>query len=156
MIFCKLEQLGRYRGLSQHLDTAIRFLEEGGASRLKEADLTKLVMGRNEVDGEAVYVNRFAYDTAAEAITEGHIRYVDVHLVLSGQEQIGVADVSTLEEIERREEEDCILFSGPFQSLCVMKPGDVLITFPEDAHSPKRQNGAPCHVEKAVIKVLWD
>ena len=148
MIFCKLEQLGRYRGLSQHLDTAIHFLEEGGSSRL--------TMGRNEVDGEAVYVNRFAYDTAAEAITEGHIRYVDVHLVLSGQEQIGVADVSTLEEIERREEEDCILFSGPFQSLCVMKPGDVLITFPEDAHSPKRQNGAPCHVEKAVIKVLWD
>ena len=52
MIFCKLEQLGRYRGLSQHLDTAIHFLEEGGASRL--------TMGRNEVDGEAVYVNRFA------------------------------------------------------------------------------------------------
>ena len=92
MIFCKLEQLGRYRGLSQHLDTAIHFLEEGGASRL--------TMGRNEVDGEAVYVNRFGYDTAAEAITEGHIRYIDVHLVLSGQEQIGVADVSTLEEID--------------------------------------------------------
>ena len=73
MIFCKLEQLGRYRGLSQHLDTAIHFLEEGGASRL--------TMGRNEVDGEAVYVNRFAYDTAAEAITEGHIRYVVAHML---------------------------------------------------------------------------
>lgn len=146
MIFCKLEQLGRYRGLSKNLDTAIRFLEEGGTSRL--------AMGRNEVDGEAVYVNRFDYDTAAEAITEGHIRYIDVHIVLSGQEQIGVADVSTLQEVERREEEDYILFSGPFQCVCTMKPGDVLITFPEDAHSPKRQNGTSCHVEKAVIKVL--
>ena len=134
MIFCKLDQLGRYRGLSRHLDTAIRFLEEGGASRL--------AMGRNEVDGEA--------------ITEGHLRYIDVHVVLSGQEEIGVADVSTLREVERREEEDYILFSGPFQCVCVMKPGDVLITFPEDAHSPKRRNGPPCHVEKAVIKVLND
>ena len=146
MIFCKLEQLSRYKGLSKHLDTAIRFLEEGGASRL--------TMGCNEVDGEAVYVNRFDYDTAEEAITEGHIRYIDVHVVLSGQEQIGVADVSTLQEVERREEEDYIGFSGPFQCMCVMKPRDVLITFPEDAHSPKRQNGGPCHVEKAVIKVL--
>ena len=148
MIFCKLEQLGRYRGLSRHLDTAIRFLEEGGASRL--------AMGRNEVDGEAVYVNRFDYDTAKEAITEGHIRYIDVHVVLSGREQIGVADVSTLQEVERKEEEDYILFSGPFQCVCEMEPGDVLITFPEDAHSPKRQSGSPCHVEKAVIKVLND
>lgn len=148
MIFCKLDQLGRYRGLSRHLDTAIRFLEEGGASRL--------AMGRNEVDGEAVYVNRFDYDTAEEAITEGHLRYIDVHVVLSGQEEIGVADVSTLREVERKEEEDYILFSGPSQCVCVMKPGDVLITFPEDAHSPKRRNGPPCHVEKAVIKVLND
>lgn len=146
MIFCKLEQLGRYRGLSEHLDTAIRFLEEGGASRL--------TMGRNEVDGEAVYANRFDYDTEENAITEAHIRYIDVHVVLSGQEQIGVADVSTLRETERREEEDYIGYSGPFQCVCVMKPGDVLIVFPEDAHSPKRQNGGPCRVEKAVIKVL--
>ena len=148
MIYTNMSQIERYLGLSAPLDTAIRYL--------KEADLTKLVMGRNEVDGEAVYVNRFDYDTAEEAITEGHLRYIDVHVVLSGQEEIGVAEVSTLPEVERREEEDCILFSGPFQCVCVMKPGDVLITFPEDAHSPKRRNGPPCHVEKAVIKVLND
>ena len=148
MIFCKMDQLGRYKGLSRHLDTAIRFLEEGGASRL--------TMGRNEVDGEAVYVNRFDYDTAEEAITEGHLRYIDVHVVLSGRERIGVADVSTLREIERREEEDYVGFSGPFQCVCTMTPGDVLITFPEDAHSPKRQDGGSCRVEKAAIKVLVD
>ena len=59
MIFCKLDQLGRYRGLSRHLDTAIRFLEEGGASRL--------AMGRNEVDGEAVYVNQDSGTTDVES-----------------------------------------------------------------------------------------
>ena len=124
MIYCKIDRLDRYLGLSGHLDTAIRFLQRSGAAELP--------MGRTEIDGDAVYVNRFAYDTVEEPITEG------------------------LREVERKEEEDYIGFSGPFQSVCVMVPGDVLITFPEDAHSPKRQHGASCHVEKAVIKVLAD
>lgn len=148
MIFCKQDRLDRYLGLSEHLDTAIRFLQKGGAAQLP--------MGRTEIDGEAVYVNRFDYETAAEPITEGHLRYIDVHVVIEGEEEIGVADVSALREVERKEEEDYIGFSGPFQGVCVMKPGDVLITFPEDAHSPKRQHGGPCRVKKAVVKVLAD
>lgn len=146
MIFCKLTRLGRCRGLSPHLDAAIRFLEE--------QDLRALPMGKTVIDGENVYVNRFDYETGPEAITEGHLRYIDVHVVLEGEEQIGVADVAALEEIERKADEDYIGFRGPFQSVCVMRPGDVLVTFPEDAHSPKRQNGSPCHVKKAVVKVL--
>lgn len=146
MIFCKTDRLGRYLGLSKHLDTAIRFLEKGG--------LDQLPMGRTEIDGDAVYVNHFEYDTMEEPITEGHLRYIDIHFVIKGEEEIGVADIASLREIERKEEEDYIGFSGPFQSVCVMKPGDVLVTFPEDAHSPKRQHGGACHVEKAVIKVL--
>lgn len=148
MIFCRADRLYRYLGLSRHLDTAIRFLNQGGVAQLP--------MGRTEIDGDAVYVNRFDYETVEEAITEGHIRYIDVHVVLEGEEQIGVADVSSLQEIERKEEEDYIGFSGLFQSMCVLKPGNVLITFPEDAHSPKRQYKGPCRVKKAVIKVLTD
>ncbi len=146
MIFCKLDRLGRYRGLSPHMDAAIRFLEK--------QDLSALPMGKTAIDGENVYVNRFDYETGPEAITEGHLRYIDVHVVVEGEEQVGVADVTALCEIERNEAEDYIGFDGPFQSACVLRPGDVLVTFPEDAHSPKRQNGSPCYVKKAVIKVL--
>lgn len=146
MIFCKLDQLDRYAGLSKHLDRAIRFLQEGG--------LEHLHMGRSEVDGGAVFVNRFAYDTEADPITEAHLDYIDIHAVLEGEEQVGVADVSALREIERREEEDYIGLTGEFQSMCTLRPGYVLIAFPEDAHSPKRRLHGPCRVEKAVVKVL--
>lgn len=146
MIFCKLDRLDRYRGLSPHMDTAIRFL--------KEQDLGALPMGKTVIDGENVFVNRFDYETGPEAITEGHLRYIDIHVVIGGEEQVGVADVADLCEIERAEAEDYIGFRGPFQSTCILRPGDVLVTFPEDAHSPKRQNGSPCHVKKAVVKVL--
>lgn len=149
MIFCKLKALDRYQGLSHNLDTALHFL--------MEADLNMLAMGRNVIDGDAVYVNRFDYDTVAVPITEGHLRYIDIHVVLDGEEVVAVSDTTMLTEIERKEDEDYIGFQGELQSLNILRPGDVLICFPEDAHSPKRICGSEsCHVKKAVIKVLAD
>ena len=147
MIFCKLEQLGRYRGLSQHLDTAIHFLEEGGASRL--------TMGRNEVDGDNVFINRFDYDTLPQdaAAWEGHLQYADLHVVLSGQEQIGVTDAARLREIRRDEAADFVGFEGPVECWAPMRPGDLLIVFPEDVHMVKVQYQGQSHVEKAVFKI---
>ncbi len=149
MIFCKRKNLERYLGLSKNLDTALRFL--------MGTDMRCLKMGKNVVDGDAVYVNRFDYDTVAEPITEGHLRYIDIHVVLEGEEIVAVSDTSTLTEIERKEDEDYIGFQGKFQSLNTLRPEDVLICFPEDAHSPKRICGtSSCHVKKAVVKVLID
>lgn len=147
MIFCEKKDLNRYLGLNPNLDTAIRFL--------LETDLHTLQMGKNIVDGEKVYINRFDYDTVEEPITEGHLRYIDVHVVLDGEEIVAVADTSVLTEIYRNEDADDLHFSGEFQSLNTLRPGDVLIVFPEDAHSPKRICGErSCHIKKAVVKVL--
>ena len=66
MIYTTKENLYRYLGISRTLDTAIRYL--------LSADLAKLVKGRNEVDGDQVFINRFDYQTMApeQAIWEGH------------------------------------------------------------------------------------
>ncbi len=147
MILCKKKDLGRYLGLGAHLDTAIRYL--------MTHDLSKLAFGKTSIDADAVFINRFEYDTVSEPITEGHLRYIDIHVVLEGEEAVAVADASTLTEIERNEETDYIGFTGAFQSMNTLRPEDVLIVFPEDAHSPKRISGASsCHVQKAVFKVL--
>ncbi len=147
MIFCKKKDLNRYLGSNPNLNTAIRFLQE--------KDLNTLKMGKNIVDGESVYVNRFDYDTEEDPITEGHLRYIDVHVILEGEEIVAVADKSELTEIYRNEDADDLHFAGEFTSLNTLRPGDVLIVFPEDAHSPKRiSSGHSCHVKKAVIKVL--
>ena len=98
MIFCKKKDLSRYLGLGKHLDTAIRYLINH--------DLSELKMGKNVIDGDAVFINRFEYDTVSSPITEGHLRYMDIHLVLDGEETVSTADVSTLTEIERKETED--------------------------------------------------
>ena len=120
MIYTDMEHLGRYRGITPALDTAIAYLLEHG--------LEGLTSGRNEVDGENVYINRFAYTTMPEAETafEAHRLYADIHLLAEGEEYIGITP---------------------------MEPGKVLIAFPEDAHRVKINRGGPCHVEKAVVKV---
>lgn len=147
MIFCNKKDLGRYLGLHPNLDTALRYL-------MRE-DLGALPLGKTLIDGDAVFVNRSDYETVGESVFEGHAAYADIHVVLEGEEAIGVSDVSVLKEIERKPEKDFIGFAGEFQSVNVLRPGDALIVFPEDAHSPKRISGdAPCRVKKVVFKVL--
>ena len=147
MIYTKRKNLERYLGLSESLDTAIRYL--------LSADLTKLTKGRNEIDGDQAFVNRFDYQTMTpdEAIWEGHIQYGDIHVLLSGQEKIGVTNVDMLTETVRKPEDDFVGFEGEVQSWFPMTTEDILIVFPEDIHMVKVMDGESTLVEKACFKV---
>lgn len=147
MIYAKREMLHRYLGQSPALDTAIRYLQT--------ADLSQLRKGRNEIDGDNVFVNRFDYQTMPQeqAIWEGHIRYADIHVLLSGFEKIGVSNVSMLTETVRKPEEDFVGFEGAVQSWFPMTTQDILIVYPEDIHMVKVLDGESTLVEKACFKV---
>lgn len=147
MIYTKREMLHRYLGQSPALDTAIRYLQT--------ADLRQLQKGRNEIDGDNVFVNRFDYQTMPQeqAIWEGHIRYADIHVLLSGHEKIGVTNVSMLSETVRKPEEDFVGFEGAVQSWFPMTTEDILIVYPEDIHMVKVLDGESTLVEKACFKV---
>ena len=146
MIYTKLKNIERYLGLSDSLDTAIRYL--------LTADLTKLTKGRNEIDGDQAFINRFDYNTMTpeEAIWEGHLQYGDIHVLLSGQEKIGVNNVEMLTETVRKVEEDFCGFEGEVQSWFPMTTEDILIVWPEDIHKVKVIHGESTLVEKACFK----
>ena len=146
MIYTKRKNLERYLGQSESLDTAIRYL--------LSADLRQLVKGRNEIDGNEAFVNRFDYQTmtAEQAIWEGHIQYGDIHVLLSGQEMIGVTNVDMLTETVRKPEEDFVGFEGEVKSWFPMTTEDILIVYPEDIHKVKVIQGESCLVEKACFK----
>ena len=57
MIYTDMNNLEHYRGMAPNLDTAIDFL--------KSHALSELQAGRNDVDGENVFINRFGYETMA-------------------------------------------------------------------------------------------
>lgn len=146
MIYVKRAHLDRYLGLCPALDTAIR--------HLAQADLASLAPGRNEVDGDNVYINRLDYTTIPEkqAAWEGHAHYGDIHIMITGQERIGVSDASELTQTVRKDDEDFLGFEGPVRSWYSMAADDVLIVFPEDAHMVKVQLGEAMPVSRAVVK----
>ena len=148
MIYTKRNRLSRYKGISTPMDTAIDYLAT--------ADLSKLEMGRNTVDGDNVYINRFNYTTMpeAEAAWEGHKVYADIHVVLEGEERIGVTDAASLKAGDYDAAGDFIPYEGPVDSWVTMRPGDILVVFPEDIHMVKVQLDGPSEVKKAVFKVL--
>lgn len=147
MIYTKKKNLHRYLGQSEALDKAIHYLQT--------ADLGALVKGRNEIDGDRVFVNRFDYQTMPEsqAIWEGHIQYADIHVLLSGREKIGVTNVDMLTETVRKPQEDFVGFEGQVRSWFPMTTEDILIVYPEDIHMVKVMDGESTLVEKCCFKV---
>ena len=107
MIYTKKKNLRRYLGQSPALDAVIAALLGG--------DLRTLAMGRNAIDGDNAFVNRFDYDTMAveKAIWEGHRHYGDMHVLLSGHEKIGVTNVDALTVIREKPEEDFVALRAP-------------------------------------------
>ena len=147
MIYTKRKNIERYLGISSSLDTAIHYL--------LNADLSQLHKGRNDIDGDQAFINRFDYQTMPQeqAIWEGHIQYGDIHVLLSGNEKIGVTNADMLTETVRKPEEDFVGFEGEVMSWFPMTTEDILIVFPEDIHMVKVMDGESTLVEKACFKV---
>lgn len=122
----------------------------------KEHDLFSLEAGRNEIDGDKLFVNACSYDTRAieDCRFEAHRRYVDVHVVLEGQERIDVQFVDALQAEPFDEEADNMFLEGDAAASMVMTPGMFLACFPEDAHKPGIAVDKPVSVKKVVFKVL--
>lgn len=146
MIYTKRQHLVRYLGQSERLDTAIR--------HLLSTDLAQLSKGRNEIDGDQVFVNRFDYQTMPQeqAIWEGHAKYADMHVLLSGHEKIGVTNAAALKMVDQKPDEDFIGYEGNVEVWFPMTTEDILIVYPEDVHMVKVMDGDGSLVEKACYK----
>ena len=147
MIYTKKKDIERYLGQSEALDTAIQ--------HLLSSDLTQLEKGRNDVDGDAVFINRFDYQTMPqeEAIWEGHAAYIDMHVLLSGHERIGVSNAKSLEVCAYSADEDFIGYHGPVKVWFPMTAEDILIVYPDEGHMVKVIDSESAFVEKACYKI---
>lgn len=146
LIYTKRKYLERYLGMSGSMDSAIL--------HLLRADLGRLHKGRSDIDGGRAFVNRFDYQTMPpeQAIWEGHAKYADIHVLLSGHEKIGVTHAEALKMVAQKPEEDFIGYEGDVEVWFPMTTEDILIVFPEDAHMVKVMDGDASLVEKACYK----
>ncbi|MBR1660576.1 MAG: YhcH/YjgK/YiaL family protein [Oscillospiraceae bacterium] len=149
MILGKNREAAAYRGLHPRLDRALELLND--------AFLDSVGTETQYLDGDALYVTRFRYETQppAETFFEAHRRYLDIHVMRAGCEGVELAHPAGLELFE--EKGDFYAYRGEAEQRLVLRPGDFLVVFPEDAHRIKMLlNGKPETVEKVVFKILFN
>lgn len=148
MIVGKLKDLHRYKGLNKNLDKAIDYILNN--------DLYSLSHGKNNIDNDNIFINRFSYTglLESECFFEGHKNYLDIHILLRGCENLGYADISELKQItEYDSENDFIKFEGTVKNYIKLEVGDFILVFPEDIHMPKIKINNES-IEKIVCKVI--
>jgi biofilm protein TabA len=127
-------------------------------SFLRWTNVSELVEGKIEIEGERIYALVQCYDTLAadEPKFEFHRKFIDVQYIVSGEEVIGWASVERVAITQVYDEDKDIAFGTvPLSEvtpvhLCV---GQLVVLYPEDAHAPKLAAGKLSPVKKIVVKV---
>lgn len=153
MVIGDLQHLLHYRGLSPHLGLAIDHIQHGDWQTKPE--------GRHEVDGSNVFFMVSSYQTALPApeAYETHCRYLDIQVLLEGEEAIWVAQNEGLAPQQAYDESRDISFWASPASEAVMVPmvrNRFVVLFPSDAHAPCICLNGPKAVRKVVFKVLCE
>lgn len=146
MILGKNREAAAYRGLHPRLDRALECLTD--------EFLTSVGTETRKLEGEALYVTRFDYDTAPfeETFFESHKRYLDIHVMVKGSERVDIAHPEGLTLYENKG--DFYGYRGDAEQSVILRPGDFLVVFPGDAHRLKIAVDQPEAVSKVVFKIL--
>lgn len=147
MIFGNITQEGTYGFLPEALKECFEY-----AGTHEMAAYEK---GSHPIDGERLFVNIVEYETTTpeNRFWEAHRKYLDVHLLLDGQEQIDLNFIENMEQKEFVEKDDFLPLEGPSNSHVVLRPGDFLICYPGDGHRTAVAVEGPEKIKKAIFKV---
>ena len=151
MIYAKNADALAYRGIHPNLDLALEHITPEFLAALRDNQLV-------ELKGDLVYCTRFTYETIPqeESFFETHRRYLDLHIMVEGEERVDVNRPEDLKLTDAQEGNDFYAYQGESWHSTVLKPGEFLVVFPGDAHRIKVQVDGPKTVSKAVFKVCID
>lgn len=151
MIYAKNADALAYRGIHPNLDLALEHITPEFLASLRDNQ-------RVELKGDLVYCTRFTYETIPqeESFFEAHRRYLDIHIMVEGEERVDVNCPEDLKLTDAQEGNDFYAYQGESWHSTVLKPGEFLVVFPGDAHRIKVQVDGPKTVSKAVFKVCID
>jgi len=124
---------------------------------LVDPTLDKKADGRYSVDGDDVYymVQHYTTKPVDQARFESHQKYIDIQVLLAGQELLGYVPTSGLEVTVPYDESKDIMFyrAGTMTAQVRLEPALFCILFPQDAHLPSCQITCPAEVHKVVFKI---
>jgi YhcH/YjgK/YiaL family protein len=143
----KLNDLVESRVLSEKLQSQLLLL--------KDHDFSAYPAGRHEMGEELFFfLNEYETKDVEACFWEAHQKYLDLHYILEGKENIAVDHIEHQQVKEAyNEEKDATFFEGEVHSVITMNPGDVMICLPEDSHMAGIIADEKQKVRKVVLKV---
>jgi biofilm protein TabA len=123
---------------------------------LKETNLSELKPGKYLIDGDNVFalVTEGPARSADTTKWEDHQQYIDIHHVISGKENMGLAPVTSATVITPYDSGKDIGFYKANGKFYKSDPNTFFLVFPKDAHLPGIKVGDnTTTVKKIVIKV---
>lgn len=142
MIYDKIENIDFY-----NLDKkAVEFIK----------GLTPDIECKKHIINENIYANVEEYTTKEQGFFEAHKDYIDIQILLSGEE---IIEYTPLEGLKTKEEYNpsrdiAFYFDGnkPVLPLELM-PGFFTVLYPQDAHKPQIISSSAQIVKKVVVKI---
>ncbi len=148
MILDHISHAARYKSLGPLFEKSFEFIASN--------DLRMFPLGKHLIEGEDLFVILMEYETKDphDCIMERHKKYIDIQLMLRGEEMM---DVSTLAgqtpTTPYDESKDAAFFKPEYDSLLKVQQEQFTIFFPHDLHMPSIKSGTAEKVLKAVFKV---
>lgn len=115
--------------------------------------------GKYDIDGSNVFymISEDTTEPLAARRAEYHARYLDIQIVLRGQEAMtfstrpaaGTPDIDWLAE-----RDIAFLSAGEQEQTVILNEGDFVVFYPGEVHKPLCAVGEPAKVRKAVVKIL--
>ena len=148
MIFGNLNQAQRYAFLLEKVKAFFK--------HVKEHDLLSYEEGSYKINGDEFFVNVNEYDTVLceDCFWEVYKKYIDVHVMLKGQEFIDVNFIDDNMQLgEYKADNDFQALDGDYKASVKLNLGDFPICYPEDAHRTGVIADKACHLKKAIFKI---
>ncbi len=143
MIYDSLKHVDNYKGLGRVYE-ALDFIAK--------TDFTKLELGRYELNDDIYYMVQ-EYETSKKTVSEVHEKYIDIQLLVSGTEVIGVAPIEAEKElVEAKPEKDVAKYICQTQPIA-LSAGEFIVLYPSDIHMPGATLDKPVKCRKVVVKV---
>ena len=121
---------------------------------LKNNNLKEMALGRHEIKGDELFFNLQEGETKPVQKLEAHKKYIDIQVVITGEEYMGYTNISNTTVCEEyNEEKDVMFLNGKVDKLRADETR-FLIFYPEDAHMPSLCLTEPQNVRKAIFKIL--
>ncbi|CAM6863417.1 TPA: N-acetylneuraminate anomerase [Escherichia coli] len=116
--------------------------------------------GRYELQGDNIFMNVMTFNTQSpvEKKAELHEQYIDIQLLLNGEERILFGTAGTARQCEEFHHEDDYQLCSAIENeqAIILKPGMFAVFMPGEPHKSGCVVGEPDEIKKVVVKVKAD